>query len=302
MSKVMITVAPTGGMASKAQNPNLPTQPAEIAESVHRAFREGACIAALHARRPDDEATCNADIYRDINESIRARCDIVINNSTGGGSSGDMLKSRPDGLYESNFEERLKGCEAGAEMATFDGMTFVDVHGGKEIVVITPPSRCETLVKRIIDRGIKPEWEVFAPNHILQDVTRLIQKGYDKPPYYINMVLGADKGFQGAMPYSHDVLTAMIAALPPQSIFCVSAIGPAQLPATTQAMLLGGHVRVGLEDNNYYSRGELATNEQLVARTRRIAVELGLEIATPAEARDIIGLRQPVANVVPDVA
>jgi uncharacterized protein (DUF849 family) len=293
----MITVAPTGGMASKSQNPNLPTQPGEIAESVHRSYKAGACIAALHARRPDDQATCNADIYRDINTRIRAKCDIVINNSTGGGSSGDMLIARPDGLYESNFEERLKGCEAGAEMATFDGMTFVDVHGGKEIVVITPPSRCDRLVQRMIERGIKPEWEVFSPNHILQDVTRLIQAGYDKPPYYINMVLGADKGFQGAMPYSHDVLNAMIAALPPQSIFCVSAIGPAQLPATTQAMLLGGHVRVGLEDNNYYARGELATNEQLVARTVRIATELGLEIASAAQARDIIGLAAPVRAV-----
>jgi len=293
-SRLMITVAPTGGMASKAQNPSLPTQPAEIAESVYQSYRAGACIAALHARRPDDEATCNADIYRDINSRIRAKCDIVINNSTGGGSSGDMLLERPDGLYENNFAERLKGCEAGAEMATFDGMTFVDVHGNKEILVVTPPSRCETLVRRMSERGIKPEWEVFSPNHILQDVTRLIQKGYDKPPYYINIVLGADKGFQGAMPYTHEVLNAMIAALPPQSIFCVSAIGPAQLPATTQAMLLGGHVRVGLEDNNYYRRGQLATNEQLVARTARIATELGLEIASAAEAREILGLPAPV--------
>ena len=292
MSKLIITVAPTGGMASKSQNPNLPTQPEEIARSVAASCKEGAAIAALHARRPDDGATCNADIYRDINTRIRSQCDIVVNNSTGGGSSGDMLVERGDGLYESNFEERLKGCDAGAEMATFDGMTFVDVHGGKEILVVTPPSRCETLIERMVERGIKPEWEVFSPTHILQDVTRLIQKGYDKPPYYINMVLGADKGFQGAMPYSHDILAAMIAALPPQSIFCVSAIGAAQLPATTQAMLLGGHVRVGLEDNLYYSRGQLATNEQLVARTRRIAVELGLEIASPAEARDILGLPQ----------
>lgn len=290
-SKLMITVAPTGGMASKAQNPNLPTQPDEIAESVHKSFKVGACIAALHARRTDDQATCNADIYRDINRRIRERCDIILNNSTGGGSSGDMLFQRPDGMFENRFDERLKGCDAGAEMATFDGITFVDVHGGKEILVITPPSRCEALVQRMTERGIKPEWEVFAPSHILQDVTRLIQKGYDKPPYYINMVLGADRGFQGAMPYSHDVLNVMIAALPPQSIFCVSAIGPAQLPATTQAMLLGGHVRVGLEDNNYYSKGVLATNEQLVARTARIATELGLEIASPGEARDILGLK-----------
>ena len=82
----------------------------------------------------------------------------------------------------------------------------------------------------------------------------------------------------------------MVRMLPPQSIFCVSAIGPAQLPATTQAMLLGGHVRVGLEDNNYYRRGELATNEQLVARTARIAVELGFEPASPAQARDMLEL------------
>ncbi|WP_031298497.1 BKACE family enzyme [Sphingobium lactosutens] len=291
MSRLMITVAPTGGMAQKSQNPNLPTQPEEIAESVFLSYKEGASIAALHARRPDDQATCNAEIYSNINRRIREKCDIVINNSTGGGSSGDMLIERPDGLFESSFEERLKGCDAGAEMATFDGMTFCDVHGGREIVVITPPNRCEQLVKRMIERGIKPEWEVFAPNHILQDVTRLIQKGYDKPPYYINMVLGADRGFQGAMPYSHDILAAMIAALPPQSIFCVSAIGSAQLPATTQAMLLGGHVRVGLEDNNYYAKGELATNEQLVARTRRIATELGFEIASPGEARELLGLK-----------
>ena len=291
MAKVIVTVAPTGGMASKAQNHNLPTQPAEIAESVHKSWKEGAAIAALHARRPDDEATCNDEIYRDINRRIRERCDIILNNSTGGGSSGDMLVPRPDGLFESSFEERLKGCEAGAEMATFDGMTFADVHGGREILVVTTPSHCETLAKRMQERGIKPEWEVFGPQHILQDVTRLIEKGYDKPPYYINMVLGADKGFQGAMPYSHDILAAMIRMLPPQSIFCVSGIGPAQLPATTQAILLGGHVRVGLEDNNYYSRGQLATNEQLVARTVRIIKELNHEPASPGEAREILGLK-----------
>jgi len=293
MSKVIVTVAPTGGMASKAQNHNLPTQPAEIAESVHKSWKEGAAIAALHARRPDDQATCNAAIYADINTRIRERCDIIINNSTGGGSNGDMLTPRDDGMFENNFEERIKGLDAGAEMATFDGMTFADCHGGREILVITTPSRCEALAKRFKERGIKPEWEVFGPQHILQDVTTLINKGYDEPPYFINMVLGADRGFQGAMPYSHDILTSMIRLLPPQSIFCVSAIGPAQLPATTQAVLLGGHVRVGLEDNNYYDRGVLATNEQLVARTVRIIKELNMDIASPGEARDILRLKQP---------
>ena len=290
MSKVMVTVAPTGGMASKESNPNLPTQPEEIAESVHRSYKAGAAIVALHARRPDDQATCNADIYRRINKLVRERCDIIINNSTGGGSSGDMLVPRPDGMFESSFEERLKGLDAGAEMATFDCFTAVDTFGGREILVITTPSRCEAMAKRFQERGIKPEWEVFNPAHIVQDVTRLIQKGYDKPPYYINMVLGTDRNFQGGMPYSHDILATMVKLLPPQSIFCVSAIGPAQLPATAQTLLLGGHVRAGLEDNNYYSRGVLATNEMLIERTVRIIKEMNLEPASPGEAREILGL------------
>jgi 3-keto-5-aminohexanoate cleavage enzyme len=147
-NKVIVTVAPTGGMASKESNPNLPTQPEEIAESVYRSWKAGASIAALHARRPDDQATCNADIYRRINRLIRERCDIVINNSTGGGSSGDMLVARPDGMFESSFEERMKGLDAGAEMATFDGFTAVDMFGGREILVITTPSRCEAMAKR----------------------------------------------------------------------------------------------------------------------------------------------------------
>lgn len=293
MQKVMLTIAPTGGMASKAQNPALPTQPDEIAEQVAACCKAGASIAAIHARRPDDLATCNADIYRDINDRVRAKCDIILNNSTGGGNSGDMLIERPDGLYESNFQERLKGCDGGAEMATFDGVTVVDtVDPEKEVVVITPPSRCETLIRRMTEKGIKPEWEVFSPEHILQDVTRLIKKGYDKPPYYINLVLGGEAGFQGAMPYSHEILAAMVKHLPPQSIWCISGIGTAQLPATTQALLLGGHVRVGLEDNHYYSRGVKATNLMLVERQVRIMTELGFEPMSPAEARSLLGLRQ----------
>jgi len=288
----IVTIAPTGGMSMKSANPALPTQPQEIADDVHACHKAGAAIVAVHARRPDDQATCNPDVYSDINARIRAKCDIIINNSTGGGNSGDMLVERPDGLWESNFEERLRGCDGvGAEMCTFDGVTVVDTVSDKEVVVITTPSRCETLVKRMTDKGIKPEWEVFSPEHILQDVTRLIQKGYDKPPYYINIVIGGDKGFQGAMPYSADILDFMVKCLPPQSIWCVSGIGPAQLPATTQALLLGGHVRVGLEDNHYYARGVKATNLMLVERQVRIMSEMGFEPMSAAESRALLGLQ-----------
>ncbi len=292
--KVIVTIAPTGGMASKQQNPNLPTQPEEIAESVYRCWNEGASIAAIHARRPDDGATCDPAVYRRINGLVRQRCDIILNNSTGGGVSGDMPRTLRPGLEEISFEERLKGFEAGAEMATFDCHTIMATFHGRNLLTVTEPARCDIMAELFQKKQIKPEWEVFSLAHILQDTTRLIQAGYDRPPYFINMVLGA-VGFQGGYPFTPKILQMMVDHLPKDSVFCVSGIGPAQLPATTAAVLMGGHVRVGLEDNNYYRRGELASNEQLVARTVRIMRELGYEPATPAEARQTLGLKAVAA-------
>ena len=292
-NKVIVTVAPTGGMATKKQNPNLPTQPHEIAESVYRSYNEGASVVALHARRPDDQATCNSDIYADINRRIRDKCDIVLNNSTGGGINGDMVRDLRPGLQEMIFEERLKGAEAAhCEMVTFDAFTCLTGFSGHHMLMLTDAERCRIMAEHFKKKNVKPEWEVFTVAHILQHVTSLINAGFDKPPYYVNMVLNAHVGFEGVNPYTPKILQNMVDHLPKDSIFCVSAIGPAQLPATTNAILLGGHVRVGLEDNNYYERGKLATNEMLVARTVRIIRELGMEPATPAEAREILGLTQ----------
>jgi 3-keto-5-aminohexanoate cleavage enzyme len=293
--KVIVCIAPTGGMAGKAQNPNLPTQPLEIAETVERCVALGASMVAVHARRPDDEATCDPDIYREINGLIRERCDVIVNNSTGGGVNGDMVIEIGDGFAGLDFEQRLKGAEAGAEMATADCMTQFAAFGGRELLVNTSPERSERLVRHLQEHGCKPEWEVMAPTHIVQDATRLIAAGYDVKPYFFNIVLGMDRAFQGALPYTPKFLQMMVELLPEGSEFCVSGVGPAQLPATTHAILLGGHVRVGLEDNNYYARGELATNEQLVERVVRIIRELGHEPATAAEAREILGLPVPVA-------
>lgn len=299
--KVIVTVAPTGGMASKKQNPNLPTQPEEIAESVHRSYDQGASIVAVHARRPDDQATCNPEVYGRINNLIRERCDIIINNSTGGGVSGDMIKTLRPGLEEIQFDERIKGCEAPhCEMVTFDCHTIMAQFHGRNLLMVTESDRCDQMAKLFQEKGVKPEWEVFSLAHILQDTTRLIEAGFDKPPYYVNMVLGA-MGFQGGYPYTPKILQMMVDHLPKNSIFNVSAIGTAQLPATTHAILLGGHLRVGLEDNNYYSHGRLANNEELVARAVRIVRELGAEPATAAEAREMIGLA-PVNAPVPAAA
>ena len=290
--KVILTIAPTGGMANKKQNPNLPTQPQEIADDVYRCYNAGASVVALHARRAsDDEATCDPAVYGRMNALIRAKCDIVLNNSTGGGINGDMIHQLNNGLWEINFNERLKGMEApGAEMCTLDGQTICASFGGKEILVPTTPKRTRQLAEMMMARGIKPEWEVFSLEDIVQDLNRAIAEGLDKPPYFINIVLGVN-AFQGALPYTPKILQLMVEHLPKDSVFNVSAIGSAQLPATAQSLLLGGHVRVGLEDNLYYEQGELATNIKLTERMVRIARELGFDLATPAEARQMMGLR-----------
>jgi 3-keto-5-aminohexanoate cleavage enzyme len=290
--KVIVTIAPTGGMASKKQTPHLPTTPKEIADDVLRCYNAGASVAALHARRASDqEATCDPRLYGEMNELIRSKCDIVLNNSTGGGINGDMIHQLNNGLWEINFEERLKGMEApGAEMCTLDAQTICASFGGKEILVPTTPKRIRQLAESMKARRIKPEWEVFSLEDIVQDVSRAIAEGLDEPPYFINIVLGVN-AFQGALPYTPKILQLMVEHLPKNSVFNVSAIGSAQLPATTQSLLLGGHVRVGLEDNLYYEQGVLATNVQLMERMVRIVRELGFEPATPAEARQIMGLR-----------
>lgn len=287
--KVILTIAPTGGMADKSVTPHLPTQPQEIADDVVRCWEAGASIVAVHARRPDDGATCDPDIYADINERIRARCDIIVNNSTGGGISGDMITTLPDGRKEIAFAERLKGTMAGAEMCTFDPHVQNMHRGDLELLLDTGWSRCLELAQAMKDRGIKPEWEVMSLSD-LNWVNELIALGYDEPPHYVNIVLGTHKLMSGATPYTPKNLQRFVEDLPANSLFCVSGVGPAQLPSSVHSLILGGQARVGLEDNIYYSRGRLATNLELVERMVRILRELNLEPATPAEAREMLGL------------
>jgi len=292
-----VTLAPAGGRATKTMNPNLPTQPREIADDTYRCYNAGASVVAVHARRPDDQATCDPTIYSHINRLIRDKCDIILNNSTGGGIDGDMVRELDNGLWEIQWEERLKGMQGdGVEMCTLDAQTVIASFGGKEILVATPPSRIRQIAEMMKARGIKPEWEVFGLADIVQDVQRAINDGLDDAPHFINIVIGAN-AFQGALPYTPRLLQTMVDHLPRDTVFNVSAIGAAQLPAAMNSLLLGGHVRVGLEDNLYYRHGELATNVQLVERLVRMVREMGYEPATPEEAREIIGLRPLHATV-----
>jgi 3-keto-5-aminohexanoate cleavage enzyme len=150
------------------------------------------------------------------------------------------------------------------------------------------PNEIETYVKHMNELDVKPEMEVYS-HAMLRDVQNLIDKALLKKPYYIDLVLGMK--YQGACDATPKILTQLVDLLPADAIFNCAAVGTAQLPLTTLSMLLGGCVRVGLEDNIYYGKGDLATNARLVARTVRIARELGKEPATPDEAREILGLK-----------
>ncbi|RRQ29085.1 3-keto-5-aminohexanoate cleavage protein [Rhodococcus sp. Eu-32] len=286
--KVIVTVAPTGGFLTKADNPYIPTQPDEIAADVERCHSAGASVAALHARRPDDQATCDSAIYREINTLVRQRCDVVINNSTGGGVNGDMVRIRDDGSRVVDRDARLQGLYGGADTCTLDAITAYVRSPHGEILMDTPPSMATELHSVMRTLGIKPEWEAFSSAHLVQEIGELTRG--EPGPHLVNMVLGLDKTFQNAVPYSPHILQEMVAHLPENALFSVSISGSEQLRGLTHALLLGGHVRVGIEDYPFLETGQPAENARLVENIVGIIERLGMQTATPDEARAILGL------------
>ena len=274
-NKVIITVAQTGAIVNKKINPSVPEQPEEIAASALACYNEGAAIVHVHARDAAGENSASVDIFRDIHQRIRALCPMVIQDSTGGGPNLTQ-------------DERVACLDAAPEMASLNMGSMMRTSGKYAGVPWSNmPHEIENFVGRMNERGIKPEMEVYS-HAMLRDVQNLIDKGLVKKPYYIDLVLGMR--YQGACDATPKILLSLIDMLPADAYFNCAAVGPAQLPLTTLAMLMGGCVRVGLEDNAYYRKGELASNAQLVARAVRIARELGKEPATPDEARQILGL------------
>lgn len=278
MPKILITAALTGGLHKKAANPNLPEQPDEIAEAAHAAYNEGAAIVHLHARDPQGKLSCDPKIYLALHEKIRSRCDIILQDTTGGGPNLDL-------------DQRLASLEANPEMASLNMGTMVRLHDAyRGTMNFNPPWEVERYAKAMLGRDIKPEMEVYNPS-MFRDVQNLIDKGLVKKPYYINLVIGINH--QGGLDPNVQSLQMMLDALPKWDdvILNVSGIGRAQLHVTTMGMLFGTNIRVGMEDNIYYSKGVLVkSNAELVARSVRLARELGFEIASTQEARNLLGV------------
>jgi len=274
MKKLIITVALTGGQHNKNANPNLPEQPEEIAESAYHSHNEGAAIAHIHARDKNGLPAGDSEIFKKIHSLIRSKCNIVIQDSTGGGPN-------------LSIEEKIDCIKAKPEMASLNMGTMLRTIGQLAgTAYINSRSDIEHFAQEMLNNNVKPEMEIYH-HGMLREVNNLIAKDLIKKPYYINFVLGM--AYQGAVNANPENLLTLKMLLPEDTLFNVTAIGAAQLPMTTLSMLLGGMARVGLEDNIYYTKGILAeSNAQLVSRAVRIAREIGLEIASPDEARKIL--------------
>lgn len=278
MEKLIITCAPVGAEVTKQDNPAVPYGAAEIAESAIAAVRAGASIVHLHARDEVGAPSQEPDRFVEIFSRIKAHVDPILQLSTGGAVSA-TTEERLAPIHHPEVVRYL-------EMASFTAGT---VNFGAD-VFMNRPEFLHALARQLKATGIKPEIEVFEPG-MIANAARLLKTGELAGPLHFDFVLGVP----GAMPGGVKQLLFLIESLPPGSTWSVAGVGSQQLPMAAAAIVMGGHVRVGLEDNVYYRKGVLAeSNAQLVARVVRLAEELGRPVATPDEARALLGLtRRP---------
>lgn len=291
MPPLMIVVACNGGVQGKESSDALPESADEIADSVYGAYQAGASVVHVHARNPHNltEAATTTDVWLEVNKKIRERCpDIVINNTTGGGLNSTM-------------QDRLACLDARPELASLNLTPDMSRFTLKERKAPLPNPRgpisfddCIPFSYRLVNefarqmkaRGIKPELETYHTGGawVVRD---LIEQKLIDSPYLIQTVMG----YQTSSFPTVDNVMNLLREMPDGAIWLCSGIGPFQIPMTSLAIMLGGHARVGLEDNLYLRRGEkLRSNAQVVERTVRIAHEFNREIATPAQTRKMLGI------------
>lgn len=279
---VIITCALTGGIHGKEANSNLPEQPDEIVEQGVAAWRAGAAVLHVHARNPDGSNTMDQAIYSELHERLCSETDAVIQLTTGGSPTLSV-------------EERLNTVFLAPEMCSLNMGLLNFFIRGEQVFFSNHRSDIEQFAREIRAHDIKPELEVYN-SAMLEEVDHLLSLEVLEPPYTINFVLhtptqGGQRGTPQNLLDMVDRLRDL--AVPQEDLRVnVSSMGPTQLPITTIGLAMGLNVRVGMEDNVLYRRGEpVENNAQLVERTVRIAHELGREPATPDEARQVLGLR-----------
>lgn len=275
MRPIIITAALTGAEVSRAQQPALPITPDEIAIAAEQCATAGASIVHVHARYPDGTPTQDKSIYAEIIEKIRDRCDIIVQVSTGG-------------AVGMTFQERLEPVGLKPEMAT---LSMGSVNFGQD-VFLNEPFTMENFLLAMQAQGVKPEFEIFDSG-MLATLHRWIKKGLVIGPVHCDFVLGVP----GAMSGTPEALMYLRAQLPADATWTVAGVGASQLPLSTMAIALGGHVRVGFEDNVYFRKGELATsNAQFVKRVADIARLMDRPPASATEAREILTINSTAAT------
>ncbi len=272
MEKLIISVGVTGSRITRQQTPYIPITPEEIARSGIEAWKAGASILHIHVRDPKTGLGAqDGALFKEVVDRIRAETDAILCLTTSGIPGRNL-----------EFRERLVPLVLRPEMVSFDAGSI----NMRESVFLNPPEFLELLARETLAKGIKPELEVFEAG-MVDTCIRFMEKGLLKPPLHFQFVLGV----VGGMSATAKSLLHLSEIIPQGSTWSVIGIGPGQLPMAMIAMTMGGHVRVGLEDNIYYSKGVLAkTNAELVERIVRMAKEFGREIASPSEARKILSL------------
>jgi uncharacterized protein (DUF849 family) len=290
-SEVFITCAVTGSADSAGKNPNVPVTPQQIAESALDAHSAGAAIVHLHVRDPKTgTASRDVQLFREVVERIREENSVVILNLTGGMGGDLMLGPEHSPL---NFkagtdfvgpEERIAHIvELRPQIGSLDcGSLNFD-----EMLYGTTPNYLRTMASAYQRGNIRPELEVFELGHI-ELAKQLIAEGVISRPALFQLCLGIKYG----APACSEAMKAMRDALPPGCPWSAFGLGRMQMPMVAQSVLLGGNVRVGLEDNLYLEKGMLATNAQLVERARQIIELLGVRVLTAPETRTQLGFAQ----------
>lgn len=268
--KLIITVALTGNVPTKEINSNTPITVDEIVEDIIKSREAGASVAHIHVRDENGVPTCDRKLYKEVLDKLKERnCDIITQLSTGARGGGNTAEWRGQML------------DLNAEMASLStgSSNFPSQVNANSFELI------RELAEKMYANNIKPEIEAFDLG-MIDNAAYLLKEGVLKAPLQFNLVMNV----RGSVKGTPRNLLHMVESLPEGSTFTVSGIGPSQIPMLTMAILLGGHVRTGLEDTVLYDKGVLATNQMLIERIVRITKELGREIATPDEARIILGI------------
>lgn len=283
MDKLIITAAVTGSFTTRQNNPNIPYTPREIADEAIRACEAGAAVVHLHMRDDDGRPTSNVVRFQETIGYIEEKCDIIINTTTAGGLIPPEERLAVVPACKPDFASLDVGPLTLGSFDKKQGRWLIDRVSGLNFTEL------EHFARTMRENGVRPEVEVFDASGI-EGANLLVQTGALTPPLHFGLVLGM---MGQVIPASVKNLQFLVESLPPGSTWTCIAIGRHEFSLGPVGIVLGGHVRVGFEDNVYLSKGVLArSNAELVEKMVRISRDLGREIASPAEARQMLKLRE----------